>query len=819
VTVRGSRSPPGLWRLLVPALLAWAVAAIAVTQPGLAAGVARCMTGLAVVLLLVCLAARISRVGDTQMMHRALVIVPLLAVTCAIVMLVTMRIASVEQVRADPALLHAAAIGETTQFQAMLTAYPSVRERAHGTNAWVRADIQSQSGSVPVLLWLPEPDAVPRTWAPGLHTEVIGRLTAQPPGDSAAYTVRVLEIDEANGQPVEASIGALAAHLRHALTDRAARVSGAELVPGFAVGDTSLVTETLDQAMLESSLSHLVAVSGSNTGLVIAAMVWLSSWLGAGKRLRIVVAAAGLACFVLVVGPDISVQRATVMASVMLVSGFGGKRSLAMPALGLAVIVLLLLNPWQSLQPGFALSVAATGGILIVATPLSRWLRRQVRVPQPVALAVAVAAAAQLACSPLLLLLEPGIPVIGVLANVVAAPAAPLGTGLGLIAALLAPVSSTLSHAVVLLASIPARWVATTAHVSADVPLGRWAWPGGWPGAIVFTACITALVLAWWLQRGKIGVPGIVRPAPRQPWHAPNQRPAALSITVVVLTSGALMTILTIVVVHPLVQKLLIPQGWSVVACDVGQGDALLLRDPDLPEQVMLVDTGDDPKKLRECLEMFGVGRVSLLVLSHDDRDHVGALDAVIDRVDAALVSVSPRGASDAERNPLQQLLAAEVPVVLAHEGMHREGAEGLQWRVLAPRHGSVPQSTNAASVVMTVQAGPTRVLLLGDTGETEQDALLRSGAPVGAQVLKVAHHGSRDQSIQLPAAVAAEWALISVGATNHYGHPAPDTLEGLVRSGAKVIRTDLHGSIALIPELDGQLRPWVQHSTSRSLG
>ncbi|NLA65195.1 MAG: MBL fold metallo-hydrolase [Leucobacter sp.] len=660
------------------------------------------------------------------------------------------------------------------------------------------------------MLWLPQ-DVAATHWGPGTQVHGRGRLEAQHPAQPAAYTVQVRDLQQTAMQPVAATFGAIAAHVRHALVASSANVTGAELVPGFAVGDTSLVSDSLEAAMLESSLTHLVAVSGSNTGLVVAALVWLSARLGAGLRLRLAVAALGLGCFLVVVGPDASVQRAAVMAAVMLASGFGGRRSLALPSLGAAIVVLLAADPWQALQPGFALSVAATAGILLLATPLTRWLNTRARMPQPLALAFAVALAAQLSCGPLLLLLQPGLPAAGVIANVLAAPAAPIGTGLGLIAAVLAPFVPGAAHLAVVAASLPAQWVAWVAHVAANLPLARLAWPAGWWGAVLLAVCEVALITAWAINSSRIGLPTAGRIPLRQPWHTRPAPPRAHRLVVTVLVTGSLALVTAVTLATPIAQHLATPHGWAVVACDVGQGDALLLRDPAAPTEVMLVDTGDDPQLLAACLSRFGVHRIALLVLSHDDADHVGALDSIVHRVDAALVSPTPYAAQHSSREVIRELTAAGVPYRVATAGDTGQGVGDFSWHVLAPRRGTAPHTTNAASLIMMVQSGPMRVLLLGDSGQPEQAALIRTGHPLQVDVLKVAHHGSRDQDHRLTQATQADWALLSVGADNRYGHPAQSTLNALLQGGATILRTDHHGSIALAADAQGAIRPWVE--------
>lgn len=811
-----ARSPPGAWRLLAPALLGWGLTAWAVTLPGTGAWIAATAGLLGIGGGLCALGSgRMRRWAGTALLW------------CAVLLLLGVRIAGGESARADPELDSAAQRSSTTEFAAVLTGFPQTRLSDLGERHWVRAETAGERGGVPLVLWLNErPD---EGFAPGAHVELRGTPQRLEPGDSAAYGVSVREIRAAGLQPWAAELGRVAASLRHGLTESAASVPGAELVPGFAVGDTSLVPEALSRAMRESSLAHLTAVSGANCALVTGAAVWVLARLGVGRRWRAVAAGTALLGFVGLVGPDASVQRAAVMAAVLLVSGFGGKRAVSLPALGLAVLALLLVDPWQALQAGFALSVAATAGILLIAAPLGDWLHRRARLPRVLALPVAVAVAAQFACGPLLLLLQPGIPAVGVLANVVAAPVVPIGTGLGLLAALAAPLHPGTAHLIVQTAGLPARWVAATAELTAELPFARWHWPEGWPGLLLLAGCQFALLLAWALHRGVLGVPGGRRSLPRTPWSPGSETPRVIRTIRAALVCAALGVVVGTVVATPLATRLTGPAGWSVLACDVGQGDALLLRDPGDSERTMLVDTGDDEARLLACLDRFGVDRVALLVLSHDDRDHVGALAAVLGRVDAALIAPTIVGETERSRSVVRQLSRAGVPYRIGAAGDTSASVDafgsanalasgdgtaeirGLHWEVLAPGAGRSPADTNAASLVMLVRVAGSSVLLLGDTGASEQQRLLSARGAIRAEVLKVAHHGSRDQDPRLYARAGADWGLISVGAGNGYGHPAPDTLAALALAGTQVLRTDRDGAVALVPQPDGSLAAWVE--------
>jgi len=199
-------------------------------------------------------------------------------------------------------------------------------------------------------------------------------------------------------------------------------------------------------------------------------------------------------------------------------------------------------------------------------------------------------------------------------------------------------------------------------------------------------------------------------------------------------------------------------------------------------------------------------------VLTHYDLDHVGGLSAVIGRVDTALVGV-PENANDAALH--EQLALGGATVLQAAQGDH--GTLGaLDWRVLWPIRGSSRMQTgNPGSVTIEFAGRGVRSIFLGDLGEDAQNAVLRSGVPGEVDVVKVAHHGSSDQSADLYAALGARVGLVSVGARNTYGHPTGRLLDLMAEVGTRVERTDRQGMIVVSADDDGSLLVWSEREDS----
>ena len=600
----------------------------------------------------------------------------------------------------------------------------------------------------------------------GDRVEATGRLSPTGPGRAVAivWDGELTGIAPAAG--VSKTVGDLRAGLRRAASDLPDDLRA--LTIGMTIGDTSGMPAAQVREMRIAGLTHLTAVSGAQFALLALAIGAGARALGWGRAIRVVLLCAVVLGFVILVRPEPSVIRAAWMGVVGAVALAWGRPSQALPALATGVIGLLLADPSLALSYGFALSVAATAGIVlwapVVASSLARFL------PGGAAKVLAVPIAAQVVCTPILVLLAPGIGPYAVVANLVAVPFAAVVTALGLLATAVAPLSATAAEALAWAASVAARPVAWAAHVAAGLP-GSWLpWPPGLLGACLAAAVGAALIAATTARR----VTGWAR-------------------------LGALVAVLAVVAASPPVRATLAeasrraPSDWAIAVCDVGQGDMTLLRAG--PTSAVVVDVGPDGTTALACLSRHGVSNVPLLVLTHPHADHDGGLGAVLSATDVDQAWVSLPGAVAArERGPLT---AGRVPFSVPSPGTQVRVGEVV---VTAWRAGDAGARTdsevNDSSVVLAGQADGVTFLALGDLEADGQRALARGIIPPVIDVLKVAHHGSAGQDDAFLTSLSVGLAVISVGADNPYGHPAQRTLDLLAPIASGVVRTDQCGDI-----------------------
>ncbi|TRW88384.1 ComEC/Rec2 family competence protein [Mycolicibacterium sp. 018/SC-01/001] len=274
----------------------------------------------------------------------------------------------------------------------------------------------------------------------------------------------------------------------------------AALVPALVLGDTSAVPAQTAKDFRTAGLTHLMAVSGANITIVCAAMLLSAALLG--PRIAVVLAALTLVGFVVVVQPSASVLRAAVMGAITLLAVLTHRRRQALPALAATVIALMVATPRLAVDVGFALSVAATAGLILIAPG---WSQRLVRRgwPRPLADAVSVALAAQLVTAPLVAGVSGSVSLVAVIANMLVAPAIPPITLIGTAAAALCPLWPAGAHLLIRFTGPEVWWLATVARWAAAVPAAALPVPSGLAGVAVVALGSCAVAAVW--HRGVSG--------------------------------------------------------------------------------------------------------------------------------------------------------------------------------------------------------------------------------------------------------------------------------------------------------------------------
>lgn len=761
-------------RLLLPALMAWSACAIALSQPAPWVLLGAVVSALGAALLLWRGPARWGQLPQLGLGAVALVLVS------------TAGHAAVRESGPVPGL---AAEHAVVTLEGVVASDPMVLRSRGAQQPMVRLTLHAQSVTgrgeaaavaTPVLVsggadW----QAV--RWRE--RVRVTGRLTTAEPGDGVVADLRARGGPQRLAAPGLVARGAehLRAGLRHAASPLPDDARG--LLPALVIGDTSRTPPDLTDAMLATGMSHLSAVSGSNVSVILAFALGGCALVGVPRRWRPAVAAVVLAGFVVLARPEPSVIRAATMGAIGLVGLSRSRRGAGIPVLAGAVLVLLCVDPWLSRSHGFALSTLATLGLLVfvrswgdaigavLPTRIRSWGQ-----------AIAIPVAAQAMCAPVVVLLQGSVSVVGVMANLLAAPLVAPATIAGVAAAAVAPVWPFAATVLCWVGAAPALGIAWVARTCATIPGGTLPWPDGAVGAVLLAALTVGILVtgAWWVARAR--------------------RHPVLTVALCLLVTAAAAP--TSSVTWP-------PRGWRFVACDVGQGDALVLATT--PGHAVLVDAGPDPALVDGCLTRLGVDVLDSVVLTHFHADHVDGLVGVLAGRQVGEILATPVRDPPEQWTQVERLAGARgIPIrdVAAGDHLRWQGVSADVWwparRIAA---GSVP---NNASVVLAVRSGDLDLLLWGDVEREAGHAVLlqlRRDPAMAArsfEVVKAPHHGSANLDEDVMAQTPAPVAVVSVGRDNDYGHPSAKALAVLRRGGSAVFRTDERGDIAVL-SVDGR--------------
>ncbi|MGM0575513.1 MAG: DNA internalization-related competence protein ComEC/Rec2 [Myxococcota bacterium] len=613
---------------------------------------------------------------------------------------------------------------------------------------------------------------------------------------------RPLEVTRADG----AALLRVRLALRRTLTLPGEEVTS--LYRALLLGDRTRLSRDLREAFVDSGTVHLLAISGLHLAVIgwglyrvlLAVLLRVRPWAQA-RRLpawAAVGAAAWCWAYVLAIAPSQATLRAAVALTVVLGGAALARRARSKRALVVAAGALLLADPRAVGTASFQLSFAAAGSLVLGVPrlrPVLDWLDEPGTLPGPrwravakaLVGAVAVCALTFAATAPLGLAWFGQLAPAGLVTNLVAVPLVSLlVVPAGFLWLLLALATPTLAAWVAPVPTVAAGWLLDLAEAWAEIagPATRAAIPhaAGVAGAVAVVAALGG-------RRARRLAVGC----------------AALAVAVGV-ASGASRGAL------------------SLTALDVGHGDALLLRTPE--GGAVLVDTGGHHmdraeqalahRRLVPALTRLGVDRLDLLVVTHADRDHVGAGARLARRIPVGTLWLPPCGTRTRSVERLARRVALDGGTVQeVYRGRAFEWA-GARFRVLWPPSGAAGRGRrcragrNDAGVVLSVEHGGRRLLLAADVERRAEAALVaREGADgLRADVLKVAHHGSRTSSTdRFMAAVRPRAAVVSGAWKPGPMPPHPSVPARMQRAGVAVWITGRDGAVTIHVGPDGALR------------
>jgi len=527
------------------------------------------------------------------------------------------------------------------------------------------------------------------------------------------------------------------------------------ILQALAVGDEAAIQQDEWQTFLRTGTNHLMSISGlhitmlAGLGYMFAYALWRRSErlvlrLPARKAATLAGAVIALS-YALIAGFSVPAQRTFFMLSVIALALWAGRNVAVSRVLVLALLVVIVMDPWAVLAPGFWLSFSAVG---IIAYVLGGRLKR----PHWLKEAVHVQGAISLGLVPLLLILFNQVSIISPVANALAIP---------LVSLVVVPL--TLAGSLLSLG-----WLLSLAHAVMATCMWLLEWMASWP-------------VSTWQQ------------------HAPPVWAvllAILGIFWILLPRGLPMRWLGLIVLMPifLVRPAELSHGaMKVTVLDVGQGLAVVVR---TAAHTLLYDTGPRYSTQSDSggrivvpfLRGEGAHSLDAMIVSHDDNDHAGGMASILEQMPVGWISSS---------------LPESATATMAVE--HRSCAagqtwtwDGVQFDMLHPAVGSYDKAIkdNDRSCVLRISSPYGSLLLPGDI-ERKAEADLVGSESMASDVLVVPHHGSKTSSTsEFIREVQPKAALFTVGYRNRFGHPKEDVLGRYRQAGAEIYRSDHDGAL-----------------------
>ena len=563
------------------------------------------------------------------------------------------------------------------------------------------------------------------------------------------------------------NIDIIAANIRNDIyvsLQKALGTEKASIVMAILTGDTGGISSEVISDYRNSGIAHIMAVSGMHVGFVQTAIIKLLSRKRINYTKRNAFCIVGLFAFAVIADFSPSVTRA-VLQNTYLLGGKVIKRPASkVNALGIACILQLIYNPYLLFNSGFVLSYAAAISILFIQPRISKRIFVFGKIPGFLTTGISV----NLGMFPLLITYFNSFSPIGVIATIFAGKIASaicgLGFGIWFFGSL--PFCSFVSKILSSLASLAVAGLNVISQAGSGIPppLGSFSVPGmSFCGILLYYAVLVVLV-------------------DRKVFEFFKRRIITTVIVIIIVT-------LSVSVNY---------RKTTVHFFDVGQGLSVLYRCDGI---CGLIDTGEGDKDISELLFKEGIGTLDFVVLTHGHSDHTGGFEKVASRHKIKTLIVPENSADEGIEKAIKKAKEYNVKVICVSEEFHcKLGRTELHFYLNDEMTTEANETNiNNASLVMFAQNSDGTAVFTGDIEAKTENYMANKGYFQQADILQVAHHGSDtgtlDKNISI---ISPDYAIISVGKNNSYGHPAKRVVDTLEKAGATVCRSDLCGAIRI---------------------
>lgn len=553
----------------------------------------------------------------------------------------------------------------------------------------------------------------------------------------------------------------------------------AELEQGILLGDTSDIESDIKDDFRKCNLSHMLAVSGAHLSYLVLGINTVLSKKSFGIRRRKILSIMFILIFMVIVNMSPSVVRAGISTIIAIFATLIYRKQDTYTTISIALLLTLLNNPFAIFDVGLQLSYLATLSIIVF---YSKFTQKQFnnKVKKYLYESTILTVSANILILPITIYEFNTIPINSVISNLLAGPLLGICIILGMFMVIISTVCFPVSKLIAFPLQIILKILIKIIELISKIPFGNYTVKTPWFIVVFLTYAIIATLIY-------------------------NKKKMTKILTMVTLIIFVVMQVCAFINIDG---KL------KIYFIDVGQGDSMLVKT--VRGKNILIDGGGskDPdydigeKILVPYLLDRRIKTLDYVIISHFDEDHATGVAQILGKIDVSSIILTRQlEENDIYRHILSIAKEKKIKLIYVKEGdVLKIG--GIKISIIHPENKlMINNPMNNNSIVCKVEYNSFSMLLTGDIEMEAEELILRKNINLKADVLKVAHHGSKTSTTgEFLKAINPKVALIGVGKNNNFGHPSNEVIQRLKENGTRIYRTDENGEISITVNKKGRI-------------
>lgn len=564
---------------------------------------------------------------------------------------------------------------------------------------------------------------------------------------------------------------------------------------GILLGDKSSIEEDVRQNFADSSLSHILAVSGTHISYVVICISVLFKKLKLNKNIRKVLTSLVLFMYLYLVDFSVSATRAVIMSTIVIMQMLFYRKQDTITTIAFSSIIILINNPYSILNIGFLLSYGGTIGIILFVNRISIESKEDFfqRFKSYLKDICIVTISAQTIIMPIIIYYFNTISFTFIISNIIASliigPIIMIGLVIIAISFFKIPIISLIIRFYNILIVILVR----TADIISKIPMSKIYLKTPTTLEIIFYYSVVFLIaLLIYIKKSnrkfikktiQIDIYNLKN------FFINNRNKVLIFISIVSLIS---------------ITSIKIPKELKINFIDVGQGDSCLITTPQ--NKKVIVDSGGSESYdvgknvLLPYLLDKRITKIDYIMISHFDTDHCKGFEYVLENIKVKNVIISKQSETSENFKQIMKIIRKKrINLIIVQKETKIKIDNFTTVDILSPQSENIADNMNDNSIVAKFEAYNFSILFTGDASEKIEKELIKEKINLKSDILKVSHHGSKTgTSEEFLKSVKPKIALIGVGENNKFGHPTKDVIKRLTENKIKIYRTDTDGEIRI---------------------